>query len=108
MNSLNAELKGGEGYPVLVGLLGIAASAYSFGVGAVFALISIALAPGRERTAVLAREGDQIWHLECVGQEDGKLKHCEQFLLVDPFRNSANGEHSAWVIHEERQDLEIP
>ena len=107
VRSLNTDLKGGEDYTVLMGVLGIAASAYSFGVGAVFALLTIAVAPGRERTAVLAREGDQIWHLEYVGQEDGKLKHCEQFLLVDPFRNSSNDEHSAWVIHEERQDLEI-
>jgi hypothetical protein len=105
MHSLNQALKGGEDYPILTGLLGIAAGIASAGAGILFSLTTIAVSAGKTSQPIRARLGDEIRQVELVGKEGQALKHVEYFLLVDPYRAKATNIPSEWVIHEERRDL---
>jgi hypothetical protein len=106
--SLNKSLMGGEDYPVLTGVLGILTGALSAGAGVLFSLTTMAISAGKSPQGVLAREGDQVWHLERIGTDSGDIKHVEYFLLVDPFRKKSGTVESAWIIHEGRLDLTLP
>jgi hypothetical protein len=103
INSLNKELLGGENYPILTTALGIAIGAASGGAGLLFTLATTGLSVGSTIQKVLARTGDEIWHIEEVGKSNGKAIYVSAYFIVDPFRKQTPGK--GWLIHEEREEL---
>ena len=102
-SKLNHELLGGESYPVLTAALGIAGGAISGGAGLLFTMATTGLALANTTKRVLARPGDEIWHIEEIGKVGNKATYVSAFFIVDPFRKQAP--NKGWLIHEEREEL---
>lgn len=114
--SLNTALAGGESYPVLLAVLGTAAGAVSGGVGLLFTASTLGIDLGRRTRKVLARLGDEIWHVEEVGKtlEDNIFSadryvatHVSSYLLVDPYRSRGAAGAKGWLLHEERKPVRL-
>lgn len=103
LNKLNKELLGGESYPVLTTALGIAGGAISGGAGLLFTLATTGLSLANTSSKVLARPGDEIWHIEEIGKEGNKAIYLSAFFIVDPYRKQTP--NKGWLIHEEREEL---
>ena len=86
MQSLNRQLSGGEDYPVTMALAGIATGVVSAGAGAMFSLMTAVVSNTKPRHSVQLREGDQLWQIEQLGKNNGKIRHSSCFIVVDPFR----------------------
>ncbi|MGB3589502.1 MAG: hypothetical protein WBA23_23350 [Tunicatimonas sp.] len=117
MARLNQSLKGGESYPALIFALGLAfvplGTVGTVG-GVIFGASTAAFDSARRSTSVLAREGDEIWHVEEVGRtfEDNYIQddrwiatHISSFFLVDPFRRQNT--EKGWLLHEGRRTIEM-
>ena len=102
-SKLNQDLLGGESYPVLTAVLGIAAGVVSGGAGLLFTIATTGLTLGNTTKRVLARPGDEVWHIEEIGKMGNKPVYISAFFLVDPFRKQAP--NKGWLIHEEREEL---
>jgi len=111
---LNNALKGGSSYPVLLAVLGTAAGAVSMGGGLLFTAATVGIDLARRDRRVLARLGDEIWHVEEVGKVmDENLfsadryvaMHVSSYFLVDPFRSKA--QVKGWLLHEERKPVQL-
>lgn len=102
-SKLNLELLGGETYPVLTAALGIATGPISAGAGLLFTIATTGLALANTTKRVLARPGDEIWHIEEIGKVGNKATYVSAFFIVDPFRKQAP--NKGWLIHEEREEL---
>ena len=100
---LNKELLGGESYPILTTALGLATGAISGGAGLFFAVATTGLTVANTTNKVLARPGDEIWHLEEIGRVGNKATYVSAFFIVDPYRKQAP--NKGWLIHEEREEL---
>ena len=105
ISKLNQELLGGENYPVLTAALGIATGAISGGAGLLFTMATTGLALANTTKRVLARPGDEIWHIEEIGKVGNKAMYVSAFFIVDPFRKQAP--NKGWLIHEEREELPL-
>ncbi|MEM6844148.1 MAG: hypothetical protein AAF632_18115 [Bacteroidota bacterium] len=118
MNSLNQDLQGGESYPWLVFGLSLAFIPLSGGVGTVSGVIfgasTTAIDSSRRNTSVMARLGDEIWHVEEIGRtfEDNIISddrwvatHISSYFLVDPFRRQ--NPEKGWLLHEGRRTIEM-
>jgi len=103
VNKLNRELLGGESYPILTTALGIATGMVSGGASLLFTLATTGLSLARTTSKVLARPGDEIWHIEEIGKAGNKAIYVSAFFIVDPYRKQAPGK--GWLIHEEREEL---
>ncbi|VAW89990.1 hypothetical protein MNBD_GAMMA17-1847 [hydrothermal vent metagenome] len=104
-NKLNKELLGGESYPILTTALGIASGVISGGASLIFTLTTTGLALSNTTSKVLARPGDEIWHIEEIGKVGNKAVYVSAFFIVDPFRKQAI--NKGWLIHEEREELTL-
>ncbi|MEM8969911.1 MAG: hypothetical protein AAGE93_26075 [Bacteroidota bacterium] len=117
MARLNHSLKGGNSYPALVFTLGLVfiplGTAGTVG-GVIFGAASTAFDRARRSTSVLAREGDEIWHVEEIGRtfEDNYIQddrwvatHISSYFLVDPFRRQKP--EKGWLLHEMRRTIEM-
>lgn len=102
-SKLNQELLGGERYPVLTAVLGITAGVVSGGAGLLFTVATTGLALANTTKRVLARPGDEVWHIEEIGKIGNKATYVSAFFLVDPYRKQAPSK--GWLIHEEREEL---
>lgn len=102
-NKLNKELLGGESYPILTTTLGIATGLVSGGAGLLFTLAATGMTLANTASRVLARPGDEIWHIEEIGKVGNKGVYVSAFFIVDPYRKQAPSK--GWLIHEEREDL---
>lgn len=102
-SKLNQDLLGDESYPVLTAALGIATGIVSGGAGLFFTLATTGLTLGNTTRRVLARPGDEIWHIEEIGKIGNKPVYVSAFFLVDPYRKKAP--NKGWLIHEEREEL---
>lgn len=100
---LNKELSGGEDYPILTAALGTVAGIASFGAGLIFTAATTAISTGKQTYGVLARPGDEVWHVEQIGKVGNKAVHVSSYLLGDPYRG--NTSCKGWLIHEERKDV---
>jgi len=104
---LNSALLGGSSYPILTTALGIAAGFSSAGAGLLFTIGTTGLSLTQTSQRVLARTGDEIWHVEEIGKvKNGgtyEAVYVTSFFLVDPFRRQAPTK--GWLIHEERKNL---
>jgi hypothetical protein len=98
-------LLGGERYPVLTAAIGIAGGAISGGAGLLFTLSTTGLALVNTAGKVLARAGDEIWHIEEIGKEGNKAIYISAFFIVDPYRKQAPDK--GWLIHEEREEISL-
>jgi len=114
-HSLNDALSGGDSYPVLTAVLGVAAGLASFGAGLLFTASTTALSLAQRNHRVLARGGDQIFQVEEIGKvinrsyfgaDSIEVAHISAIFLVDQFRNDYRGVKS-WLIHEERQVITL-
>jgi len=52
---------------------------------------------------VLARSGDEIWHVEEIGKVGMIATYVSSYILVDPYRWQAP--NKGWLIHESRDEL---
>ncbi len=102
-NKLNNELLGGESYPVLTATLDIATGVVSGGAGLLFTLATTGLTLANTTSRVLARTGDEIWHIEEIGKVGNKATYVSAFFIVDPFRKQTPGK--GWLLHEEREEI---
>lgn len=114
MRTLNTALKGGTSYPILTAVLGVAAGAVSAGAGLLFTATTLGVDLGRRNTDVLARVGDEIWHVEEIGKvfEDNLLfpdryvpTHVTSYFLVDPYRSAGQSTVKGWLLHEDRTEV---
>lgn len=105
VSKLNKELLGGESYPVLTTALGIATSVVSGGAGLVFTLATTGISLAKTTNKVLARPGDEIWHLEEIGRVGNKAIYVSAFVIVDPYRKQTS--EKGWLIHEEREEMTL-
>jgi len=105
MKALNHDLSGGDSYPVLTTALGIATGAFSGGVSILFSVGVTGLSLAQKASKVLARQADEIWHIEEIGKEGDKAVYVSSFFIVAPFRK--NSKSKGWLIHEERHDLTL-
>ncbi len=105
VDKLNKELLGGESYPILTTVLGIATGVVSAGAGLVFTLSNTGLSLANTASKVLARPGDEIWHHEKIGKEGNKIIYVSAFFIVDPYRRTSTTK--GWLIHEEREELSL-
>lgn len=105
INALNKELLGGESYPILTTALGIAAGAISGGGALLFTLATTGLSLANTASKVLARPGDEIWHIEEIGKNGTKAVYVSSFFIVDPYRKQAPTK--GWLIHEEREEVTL-
>jgi len=117
MNSLNQDLQGGESYPWL--MLGLSLVFIPFGGigtvgGIIFGASTTAIDTSRRNTSVMARLGDEIWHVEEIGRtfEDNYIQddrwvatHISSFFLVDPFRR--RNTEKGWLLHEGCRNIEM-
>ena len=107
--NLNTALLGGTNYPILTAVLGTAAGLASMGAGLLFAAATTGLSVAKTTQRILARPGDEIWHVEEIGKVRSgvsyKVVYVSSFFIVDPYRNQSitNG----WLIHEKREDLAL-
>lgn len=109
LQALNTELLGGQNYPILTTVLGTLAGAASSGTGLIFSAASAGYDSYRQAHRVLARDGDEIWHIEEIGKEqrNGQFKpvYVSSFFIADPHRNQTPSK--GWLIHEERHELSL-
>jgi hypothetical protein len=105
IKQLNTALLGGESYPVLTAVLGTAAGFASAGAGLLFTIATTALSLGNTVQRVLARTGDEIWHVEEIGKVGNKAMYISSYFIVDPYRNQAP--NKGWLIHEEREEVQL-
>lgn len=105
IKQLNTALLGGESYPVLTAILGTAAGFLSAGAGLLFTIATTGLSLANSAQRVLARSGDEIWHVEEIGKTGNKAIYISSYFIVDPYRKNAPGK--GWLIHEERKNLVI-
>ena len=115
MNSLNEDLQGGETFPWLLfglGLVFIPLGTIGTVTGVVFAAATTAIDSSRQTTQVMARAGDEIWHVEEIGRtfEDNYISedrwvatHISSYFLVDPHRRHLR--EKGWLIHEGRREI---
>jgi len=68
-----------------------------------FTLATTGLSLANTTSKVLARPGDEIWHIEEIGKEGNKAIYLSAFSIVDPYRKQAP--NKGWLIHEEREEL---
>lgn len=106
--SLNNQLAGGEGSPILITALGIGAGLVSGGAGIMFSIMSTAIEMQRVNQPVRARSGDVVDMIEVLGQRDNKVYHWLTFVLADPFRTQAKQSPSEWVIHGAMSEVSFP
>jgi len=102
-NRLNLALLGGSSYPVLTAILGVAAGLGSMGAGLMFSALTTGISLTQTSRRVLARAGDEIWHVEEIGKFNNVAMYVSSFILVDPYRKQAPGK--GWLIHESRDEL---
>jgi len=105
IKTLNHELSGGDSYPVLTTALGIAGGFFSGGGSILFSAAVTGLSLAQKASQVLARHGDEIWHIEEIGKEGDNAVYVSSFLIVDPYRKHSDSK--GWLIHEERHDLTL-
>ncbi|MGB3850492.1 MAG: hypothetical protein WA958_11040 [Tunicatimonas sp.] len=118
MNSLNEDLQGGDTFPWLLFGLGLVfipiVGAVGTVGGVVFAASTTAIDSSRRTTQVMARVGDEIWHVEEVGRtfEDNYIRedrwlatHISSYFLVDPHRRHLR--EKGWLLHEDRKEIEL-
>lgn len=112
--SLNTALLGGQSYPILDAVLGTAVGVASGLAGLLFSIATTSINLQKTSQRVLARSGDEIWHVEEIGKvsSDGSYKaiYVSSYFIVDPFRGHSLHTHSngkGWLIHEEREELTL-
>jgi len=105
MKALNHELLGGDSYPVLTTALGIAGGVVSGGGSILFSVALTGLSLAQKASKVLARQGDEIWHIEEIGKDGKKAIYVSSFFIVDPYRKTSKSK--GWLIHEERHELTL-
>lgn len=106
---LNTELSGGQDYPVLTALLGAASGPISGGGALLFSAATVGIDMAKPDHRILARKGDEIWHVEEFGKASRNGQdvpvYISSFFVVDPYR--AHFSPKGWLIHEERRDLTL-
>jgi len=102
---LNQALLGGNSYPVLTAVLGVAAGLGSMGAGLFFSALTTGISLTKTSRRVLARAGDEIWHVEEIGKYKNVATYVSSFILVDPYRKQAPGK--GWLLHESRDELTL-
>lgn len=105
INKLNIELSGGKSYPILTAVLGVIGGAFSGGAGLLFTTATTGLSLANLVQDVLARPGDEIWHVEEIGKSENKATYVSAFFLVDPYRKQTP--NKGWLIHEEREIIQL-
>jgi hypothetical protein len=100
---LNTALLGGESYPILTTALSIAGGFASTLGGILFSVATTGLSLANTSRRVLARPGDEIWHVESIGKVNNKAIYVSSFILTDPFRRQSPCK--GWLIHEEREEV---
>jgi len=108
MKALNHDLSRGDSYPVFTTALGIATGAVPGVGGIVSILFSVGvtgLSLAQKASKVLARQADEIWHIEEIGKEGNKAVYVSSYFIVAPYRRDSNSK--GWLIHEERHELAL-
>jgi len=100
---LNTALLGGESYPVLTAVLGTVVGFASAGAGLLFTVATTGLSLANTIQRVLARTGDEIWHVEEIGKVGNKAMYVSSYFIVDPYRSQTP--NKGWLIHEEREEV---
>jgi hypothetical protein len=113
-SSLNTALLGGQSYPILDAVIGATVGVASGFAGLLFSAATTALDLQKTSQRVLARSGDEIWHVEEIGKvrngSSYKAVYVSSYFIVDPFRGHSLHTHSngkGWLIHEEREELTL-
>lgn len=114
LRSVNKTLQGGDSYPVLTSILGIAAGMVSAGAGLMWTAVTTGVALADNPYPVLVREGDEVWTVEVLTKEkvgffneEFEVMHNWYLLLVDTYRKEKGlGQHT-WFLHEERRMVNI-
>ncbi len=105
LSVLNDALLGERSYPILMAALGIAAGTVA-GAGLIFTATTTALSYANTAQRILARAGDEIWHVEEIGREGDKPVYVSAFFIQDPYRaGTPRAPAKGWLIHEERTDV---
>ena len=106
-NLLNTALLGGTSYPILEAVLGTGIGFVFGGAALLFTVGTVGLSLSRTSHRVLARSGDQLWQVEQIGHYNGNTVHVSGYFLFDPFRNGSFRGGNGWLIHEQRQVLDV-
>jgi len=105
INILNKALLGGENYPILTTVLGIAGGMVS-GFGSIlFSVGTTAISINNQVRQVLARIGDEICHVEEIGKVANKAMYVSCYFIVDPYR--AQTPNKGWLINETRIEVDL-
>jgi hypothetical protein len=103
---LNDALLGGRSYPILTAALGIVGGAVSAGAGLIFTVATTAISYSTTAQRILARAGDEIWHVEEIGREGDKPVYVSAYFIQDPYRaGTPQAPAKGWLIHEERKEV---
>ncbi len=107
---LNSALLGGSSYPILTAALGVAAGLASGGAGLLFTIGTTGLNLGQTNQRVLARVGDEIWHIEEIGKvkNGGSMRRFmsrHSFLLTH--FGSRYQQKAGWYMKSEKNDSEL-
>ncbi len=111
---VNKDLAGGDSFPVLKAVLGVATGVVSFGAGLAFTVLTTASEISQSKSPVLARFGDEVWREEKIGKtvsssffgKDRQVGvHIARYFLEDPFRRQRNIVPYKWLVVEKRTDL---
>lgn len=71
----------------------------------IFTVATTALSAAHTSPRVLARDGDEIWRVEEIGQTNGQPTYLLAYFLVDPYRGQS-ASHKGWLLHEARYRLQ--
>jgi len=74
-------------------------------ISILFSATLTGLSLAQKASKVLARQGDEIWHIEEIGKEGDKAVYVSSYLIVDPYRKHSDSK--GWLIHEERHELAL-
>lgn len=103
VGQLNTALLGDQGYPVLTTVLSIGGGFASTFGSILFSVATTGLSISNTSRRVLARPGDEIWHIESIGKVANEPVYISSYFLADPYRR----QHpcKGWLIHEEREQV---